>query len=106
MGIKYPLEFCVKKGIDGGLFKIPFGGKKFNVIASHGGGWEHVSVDGGKCTPTWKEMCFIKSLFFDENDCVIQYHPPKSKYVNALSTCLHLWRPIWAEIPMPPIEFV
>ena len=35
-----------------------------------------------------------KALFWDEDDCVIQYHPPRSEYVNNHQNCLHLWRPI------------
>lgn len=73
------------------------------VIASDGMGWEHVSVsliDLDRC-PTWNEMCRIKDIFWDSDDCVIQYHPPKSEYVNNHSYCLHLWRPIGIEIPLP-----
>lgn len=66
------------------------------VIASDGQGWEHVSVHGttgrGEFTPSWDQMCFIKDLFWDEDDCVIQYHPPKSEYVNKHKNTLHLWR--------------
>ena len=72
------------------------------VIASDGMGWEHVSVSLPDRVPTWKEMCFIKGLFWGPNDCVIQYHPPESEYVNNHQHCLHLWRPVDQEIPMPP----
>ena len=76
------------------------------VIASNKLNWEHVSVsiieDNEKLMPTWDEMCFIKNLFWDEEDCVIQYHPPKSQYVNNDINVLHLWRPIGIEIPLPP----
>lgn len=67
------------------------------VIASDGMGWDHVSVhmveDGKVETPTWEEMCVVKDLFWDEEDCVVQYHPPKSEYVNCHPHTLHLWRP-------------
>lgn len=72
------------------------------AIASNGMGWEHVSVSLSNRCPTWGEMCFIKDLFWDEGDCVIQYHPPKSEYVNNHPFALHLWRPIGISIPMPP----
>lgn len=93
-----------------GAFKVFVKGKSFNVIASSGGGWEHVSVAPGsphreKC-PTWDEMCAIKDMFFDEEETVVQYHPPKSDYVNNHPYCLHLWRPIGQEIPRPPAIFV
>ncbi len=72
--------------------------------------WEHVSVRAVKqfgkqfksFTPTWDEMCFVKSLFWDDEDCVVQFHPPKSEYVNIHPNVLHLYRPVEDEIPMPP----
>jgi hypothetical protein len=82
----------------------------FFVIADDGSdldtGWEHVSVhkiyDWNRYIPTWIEMCFIKDMFWDEEDCVIQFHPKKSEYVNNMDTVLHLWRPTNIEIPRPP----
>jgi hypothetical protein len=47
-------------------------------------------------------MCQVKAMFWDEDDCVIQYHPPRSEYVNNHQNCLHLWRPIGVSLPMPP----
>ena len=79
-----------------------------HVIADDGRetGWEHVSCykTTGKTrwTPNWKEMCIIKDLFWDEEDCVIQYHPPKQDYVNCNPYVLHLWRPVDIELPRPP----
>jgi hypothetical protein len=46
-------------------------------------------------------MCLIKGLFWGAEDCVIQYHPPQSEYVNNHPYCLHLWRPIEHAIPVP-----
>lgn len=106
MGLKYPMKYCLQKGDDGGAFRIPFEGRDLHVIASHGGGWEHVSVSLSNRNPNWREMSFIKDLFWEPDDCVIQYHPPKKDYVNLCDTCLHLWRPIDIEIPLPPQEFV
>lgn len=62
------------------------------AIASDQGGWEHVSVSLPNRCPTWEEMCFVKNLFWDEDDFVVQMHPPKSDYVNCHPYCLHLWR--------------
>lgn len=76
-------------------------GQSVTVIASDGAGWEHVSVSRKDRCPTWDEMCQVKDLFWDEGDCVIQYHPPKSEYVNNHPYCLHLWRPIGQDIPVP-----
>jgi len=72
------------------------------VIASDGLGWEHVSVSRDDRIPTWDEMCQVKSLFWDDEDAVMQLHPPQSDWVNNHSKCLHLWRPVGLEIPLPP----
>jgi hypothetical protein len=76
--------------------------KQLAVIASDGMGWEHVSVSLPSRCPTWEEMCFVKGVFWDEEDTVVQYHPAKSEYVNNHSFCLHLWRPTEIKIPVPP----
>jgi hypothetical protein len=70
----------------------------------HEYGWEHVSVSTPRRTPNWAEMCFVKDLFWREDECVVQYHPPKSEYVNYHPYCLHLWRPLplMGSVPMPP----
>ena len=90
-----------------GMFKVYVSGKSFLVIASNGGGWDHVSVHrpNGKM-PTWEEMCSIKDMFFDEEEAVVQYHPKKSEYVNIHENCLHLWKPTAQELPTPPTIFV
>jgi hypothetical protein len=72
------------------------------VISSCDGGWDHVSVSRQDRVPTWDEMCRIKDLFFDDEETVLQYHPPKSQYVNQCKYCLHLWRPHGVVIELPP----
>jgi hypothetical protein len=81
-------------------------GAFFFCIASDGDGqidWEHVSVSipSEKRTPTWEEMCYIKSLFWNDDEPVMQLHPAKSEYINNHDYCLHLWRPIVQQIPLP-----
>jgi hypothetical protein len=77
-------------------------GQRVFVIASDGGGWEHVSVSRRDRAPTWDEMCQVKALFWDADDCVMQLHPPQADYVNNHSRCLHLWRPVGVDLPRPP----
>lgn len=69
-------------------------------------GWEHVSVSAKFSTPTWDEMCFVKDLFWYDTECVLQYHPPRSVYVNCHPYCLHLFKPIGIQIPIPPMLLV
>ncbi len=65
-------------------------------------GWEHVSISTPRRPPNWQEMCFVKDLFWSDEECVIQFHPPKSEYVNNHPHCLHLWRNINQPFPLPP----
>lgn len=65
--------------------------------------WEHVSVSISKTRcPSWEMMCYIKSVFWDPEDLVVQYHPPQSQHVNNHKACLHLWRPLDQTLPLPP----
>jgi len=84
-------------------------GYRLVIIASGGGGWEHVSVHrvgDPKHAPSWDEMCYVRQLFWEKEDTVMQLHPAGSKYVNTHSGTLHLWRPIGRDIPLPPIGYV
>ncbi len=98
----------VQVGADGGQGYIQFKTSKRPavVVWSFGGGWEHVSVSFANRCPSWDEMCQVKDMFWRDDECVIQYHPPKSEYVNMHPYCLHLWKPKELELPMPPSWFV
>jgi hypothetical protein len=99
-----------------GVFRVPYGLHFLSCVVSDGGrdGWEHVSVS---CqfrrkkkwqtrTPNWDEMCFVKDMFWDENEVVIQFHPAKENYVNNHPHVLHLWRLLDGEFPLPRPEAV
>lgn len=47
-------------------------------------------------------MCWVKDLFWDAEECVVQFHPPASQYINCHPHCLHLWKPIGGNVPTPP----
>lgn len=92
---------------NGALAGVPLpSGALCRIIFSDGFGWEHVSVSLLNRCPTWEEMCWVKDKFFYPAECVVQYHPPQSGYVNVHPYCLHLWRPIKKDLPMPPNNFV
>lgn len=111
-----PEKYRVRKGpmatseSDGnnGAFVIltPHSPFELYTLASDGLGWEHVSVSTMYRCPTWEEMAYVKSLFWDDEDCVMQLHPPRNEYVNNHPYCLHLWRPIHERIPMPSMLMV
>lgn len=94
----------INTGMDGGQAIIRMPSWYGTVIWSFSGGWEHVSVAPRqrKIIPSWEDMCLLKDMFFDDCECVVQYHPSKSECVNNLSNCLHLWRPIFEHLPTPP----
>lgn len=103
-----------------GVFIIPsptIKGRELVIIASDGHDWtasgldgepwEHVSVHAVssrlELTPTWLEMSFVKDTFWDDDDYVVQLHPPKSVYINVHPNTLHLWRPTITVLPLPPL---
>jgi hypothetical protein len=120
MAFKVPERFRITAGRmasatyhgNNGTFFIPLTDPRSNkvlkarVMASDGDGWEHVSVSFQSKTPSWDVMCTVKDLFWDAEDCVIQYHPPRSDYVSFHPYCLHLWRPIGVAFPRPPSNLV
>lgn len=94
----------IEQSHDGFTGIIHIRGWEGSVIASWGGGWDHVSVAPRKHSyiPSWDDMCAIKELFFKDNEAVIQIHPPKDEYVNDMPNCLHLWRANDKEMVLPP----
>ena len=95
-----------------GAFILIRNGKRLACIVSDQEGWEHVSVTdqttkrSQETCPTWDDMCFIKDAFWDDDECVIQYHVPRVEWINQHPGCLHLWRPIGVELPKPPSGMV
>lgn len=120
-----PEKYRLKTGVLGsdasmgnnGFFVIPhyrINNYEIRCQVYDGMGWEHVSITIGQArpqkqptrNPTWEEMCWVKDLFWNEDECVIQYHPAKSEYVSCHPHCLHLWKPIGIELPIPQSIFV
>jgi hypothetical protein len=80
--------------------------RQMKVVFSNGGGWEHVSVSLSDRCPTWDEMEEVKRQMWAPEDTVMQLHVPVADHKNCHPHCLHLWRPLNAEIPRPPGIFV
>lgn len=75
------------------------------VIASDGldgTEWEHVSVSLANRTPTWEEMELVRELFWRDDECVVQFSPPREERINNHAHCLHMWRALTEAMPMPP----
>jgi len=96
-----------------GVFLIPFSEKvSLACFAASRIDWEQVGVfpvcgDGylARC-PTWEEMCFVKNLFWQGNETVLQFHPSKSEYVNLYPFMLHLWKMTFVDHPLPPQDYL
>lgn len=110
-------NFGTNAGDTFGMFIFQKGRSQIRAMACDAleTGWEHVSVsvkyqnEKGKITdrcPTWAEMHEIKRLFWDDEETVMQLHPPQSDYISNCDSCLHLWRPVQAVIPLPPTILV
>lgn len=102
-----------------GWFTIPIkGGFVLRCIAHDGlcgnpTGWEHVSVtvrlmnrDDECVMPSWSVMCWVKGQFWEPKEAAMQFHPPESDKVNTHPTCLHLWRQVGKNPPLPDAKMV
>jgi hypothetical protein len=91
-----------------GVFEIPshIDKRTLCVIASCGDGWEHISVSRTNRVPNWYEMEQIKRLFFKEDETAMQLHVPSKDHISVHPHCLHLWKPIDADIPMPDPKMI
>ena len=88
-----------KDGFGGTVFPIEYKNGKVKIVKdidkalhfmfSWGCGFEHLSVSTPIQCPTWEQMCKMKDIFWRDDEVCMQY-------------CLHIWRPINQEIPMPP----
>ena len=94
----------IQKGIDGfkGIIQMPMWSG--TIICSTGCGWNHVSVcpEKKRIIPSWDDMCLIKEICWNDDEAVIQIHPPKEEYVNNMPNCLHLWQCAYKEMVLPP----
>lgn len=87
------------------LFAFCGDGSTWREEGLGGDPWEHVSVSvhpSLKRTPTWDEMCYVKDLFWDADETVVQFHPRASEYINSNPLVLHLWKPANTRVNLPP----
>ena len=96
-----PLGSDAEDGFNG-CFIIKWNFSRLNVIVSDQMGWDHVSVSKKRRCPTWKEMQYIKTLFWEPEETVLQFHPAESVYVNWHRYTLHMWRDQADGIKIPP----
>ncbi len=90
-----------------GVFRLVISKKnKLNIMASDGGGWDHVSVSAKGKTPSYYEMKKVRRLFWGDDDVVVEYHMGEKDHINIHSNVLHLWCWQGGKFPTPPKLFV
>lgn len=91
-----------------GAFSIPspIDRQPLMIVASANEGWDHVSVSRKNRCPNWAEMEHIARLFFADDETAVQFHVPPDRHINVHPYCLHWWRPLGVELPLPPAIFV
>lgn len=87
-----------------GVFRMPspIDGQTMIIVAAQGNDWDHVSVSRTSRCPNWPEMEFIRRMFFNDDETVVQFHVPRTDHINVHPYCLHMWRPQKVELPRPP----
>jgi hypothetical protein len=91
-----------------GCFIVPVNGQLWQVTIADGGGWRHLSVTNAQRRelPPWPVLSRLKDLFFADNEWVTLYIPAKEDYINDHPYVHHLWSPLDAELPKPPLYMV
>ena len=96
-GTLFPVEY--KKGKSKVINDVD---KALHFIFSWGCGFEHLSVSTPIKTPSWEQMQMMKEIFWKDDEVCYQLHPKKEDYINNMPYCLHIWRAIDQDIPLPP----
>ena len=129
--VPHPFGGNSPRGATWGAFQIPHVDQwlrsqfraYYNVLASDGEAhpdgspgseWDHVSVHvrktkSGKLvnsTPTWEDMEYIRGLFFEDDETVMQLSVPRADHISHHDHVLHLWKPLKSAIPVPPKSLV
>jgi hypothetical protein len=77
-------EYRTAIGADGASYSMPspVTADYMVVVVSNGDGWDHVSVSLRRRTPNWREMEFVKRLFFEDHETAMQLHVPATDHIN------------------------
>lgn len=78
-------------------------------------GWDHIAIhvrawDKARKSlaraPSPSETAWLKDLFFEPQEPVLQFHLARNHPLHAQAFVVHLWRPTIGEITLPPPELV
>ncbi|MDE5860853.1 MAG: hypothetical protein K2H28_01515 [Ruminococcus sp.] len=76
--------------------------KRIFFTAKWNDNWEQVYISRVSNRPKWDELCETKEIFWNDDECVIQYIPSESMHKDKYNNCLYLWKSVSVEIPIPP----
>jgi hypothetical protein len=101
-------KYAIETGPNGSAYRVSVMGVTLAVIASNGGGWDHISVSADDRCPTWEEMELVARMFLRPDEVAMQLHLPAADHINIHPFTLHWWRPQrkLRRIPLPPKMFV
>jgi hypothetical protein len=86
----------------GGCFCVPYENVELMVIASDGGGWDHISISLKSRCPTWEEMEHVRRHFALPHEVWLQFGLPAKDHINLHPYCLHWFRPQHRKVSLPP----
>lgn len=99
--------FQTSSGEWSGIFTFPVHPyNELRVIASCGGGWDHLSVSLPMRTPTWGEMEAVRKYFAKPDEVWLQFGLPEKSHIDCHPHCLHWWRQLHRKVKLPPPDFV
>lgn len=90
----------------GGCFLLEYCGVELRIVASNGGGWDHLSVSTADRCPTWMEMEHVRKIFGKSYEIWVQFGVPSTEHINFHPYCLHWWRHHHREIRLPPSNMI
>lgn len=90
--VKFPTIKMIFASLDGFSYKCDNG---LIVIQSleraNGKEWLHTSFSRKNRIPDYRDIQFVKKVFIGEDKKAIMIFPEKSKHVNFMKNCLHLF---------------
>lgn len=88
-----------------GYFLVPYKEEFLLCLISDSGGWDHVNISLPARTPNWEEIEFVRDIFFDAQDIVVIYSPPRLFPYVTNPFHIHMWRRQGHQFPIPNMYF-
>lgn len=85
---------------DTDVYRLPGG---LRVYVSTSNGWDRVAVHCARAQPTLSQIDHIRKLFFEDDELVQIFMPPKSRYSNPDHNTVILWHATTIQVPTPPV---